>query len=193
MDGPWLGWSPCLLPKVCPYFLSIAQVWNVVCQACTLPSVCLPHRCLLFPHVLFVGGMSFRRRCVHWLSASLLVLYGSPLPQPWFFHSCPGPASWGRFWLWCQGPSEMCYHGLKFVCTDAPISCSSATLMEPFEQHDPEHLLTRSLVPVPDASRAPVILDVVVTCVEPLISRIGLALSFSSPSFCSVSVAITRG
>ena len=52
------------------------------------------------------------------------------------------------------------------------------------DQYDSEHLLTRSSVPVPDASRAPVILYIVVTCVEPLISRIGLALSFSSPSFC---------
>ena len=38
--------------QMCPCFLSIAQVGNVVCQACTLPSVCLPHRCLLPPHDL---------------------------------------------------------------------------------------------------------------------------------------------
>ena len=57
--------------------------------------------------------------------------------------------------------------------------------MEPFVQPDSEHLLTRSSVPVPDVSRAPEILSVVVTCVGPLISRIGLALSvFPSPSFC---------
>ena len=35
--------------QVCPCFLSIAQVLR---QVCTLPSVCLPHRCLLPPHEL---------------------------------------------------------------------------------------------------------------------------------------------
>ena len=34
-------------PKVCPHFLSVTQVGNPVCQVCTFPSVCLPHRCLL--------------------------------------------------------------------------------------------------------------------------------------------------
>ena len=51
-----------------------------------------------------------------------------------------------------------------------------ATCLEPFDQHDSEHLLTRSSVPVPDVSRAPKILSVVGPCVESLISRIGLAL-----------------
>ena len=52
-----------------------------------------------------------------------------------------------------------------------------ATFLERFDQHDSEHLLTRSLVPVPDVTRVPETLSVVDPCVEPLISRIGLALS----------------
>ena len=73
------------------------------------------------------------------------------------------------------------------ICEFHPLEplIESAPLMEPFEQPDSEHLLTCSSVPVPDVSRAPEIPSVVVTCVGPLISRIGLALSvFPSPPFC---------
>ena len=75
----------------------------------------------------------------------------------------------------------MCeFHSLESLMESTP-------LMQPFEQRDPEHLLTRSSVPVPDVSRAPEILSVVGTCVEPFVSRIGLALSvFPSPSFCGL-------
>ena len=56
--------------------------------------------------------------------------------------------------------------------------------MEPLNSPSPEHLLTRSSIPIPEASRAPEILYVVVTCVEAFISGISLALLvFSSHSF----------
>ena len=166
---------------------------NVVCQACTLPSVCLPHRCQLPPHDLvamcYLTGV---------FPCNDGVFSGS-LPHYWCSMGHPGlnPGSSIRAMvrplvvgsggsvrgrLRCAIMVSRSFVSIcEFHALDTLLV--PATFLEPFDQHDSEHLLTRSLVPVPDVSRAPETLSVVDPCVEPLISRIGLALSvFPSPS-----------
>ena len=117
------------------------------------------------------------------------MLYGPLGPQPWFTIRAPVQPLGEGFGCGVRGRLRFAIldsGSFVPICEFHPLEplMESAPLMEPFVQPDSEHLLTRASVPVPDVSRAPEILSVVVTCVGPLISRIGLALSvFQSPSF----------
>ena len=108
MEGPWLGWSSCFLPK-CVHFFSLSLRWGMlfVRLALYFQFVCRIAACfslmILFPCVICRVFFLPTKVCSLALCLTFGVLYRSPWPEPWFYHSCPGPATWGRFWLRVSG------------------------------------------------------------------------------------------